>query len=153
MKALSIRQPFATLLCLGLKQYETRTWRTDHRGPVALHASAIFDVPARQLCVQTPIRELLWSAGYRTPLALPLGKILGVAMLADCVPTTHLRGITDDQLRLGDFRPGRWAWCFTDFKLLKTPLPAKGKLSLFDLDLRALAREAWPLFAGKNGSE
>jgi hypothetical protein len=151
MKALSIRQPFATLLCLGVKHYETRTWKTAYRGPIAIHASSIFDPPARELCVESPIRDLLATAGYRTPLALPLGKILGLAKLVDCVPTKELRSLDEDQLRLGDFRPGRWAWRFRTPKLLRVPLPAKGKLSLFDLDLAELAREAWPLFAAKNG--
>jgi hypothetical protein len=150
MKALSIRQPFATLLCLGVKHYETRTWKTDYRGPIAIHASSIFDVRAREVCVESPIRELLAAAGYRTPLALPLGKILGLAKLVDCVPTRDLR-LDESQLRLGDFRAGRWAWRFSTPKLLRVPLPAKGKLSLFDLDLAELAREAWPLFAAKNG--
>src|SRR5258708_3897578 len=98
MKALSIRQPFATLLCLGVKEYETRTWKTDYRGLVAIHASSIFDVPARQLCVESAVRDLLAAAGYRTPLALPLGKILGVARLVDCVPTAALRGVDEKQL-------------------------------------------------------
>jgi hypothetical protein len=152
MKALSIRQPFATLLCLGVKHYETRTWKTDYRGPIAIHASSIFDEPARQLCMEPPLRDHLADAGYRSPTSLPLGKVLGFAKLIDCVPTRDLRSLNEDQLRLGDFRAGRWAWRFSTPKLLRVPLPAKGKLSLFEINLEELARDAWPLFAAKNGA-
>lgn len=39
MKVLSIRQPWATLICLGVKPIENRTWQTKHRGALAIHAS------------------------------------------------------------------------------------------------------------------
>jgi len=35
MKALTLYQPFASLVALGLKQVETRSWRTSYRGPLA----------------------------------------------------------------------------------------------------------------------
>ena len=38
MKALSVRQPWAELIVAGLKDVENRTWRTDYRGPVLIHA-------------------------------------------------------------------------------------------------------------------
>src|SRR5579872_5081015 len=37
--ALTLRQPYATLICLGLKQIETRRWATYHRGPLLIHAA------------------------------------------------------------------------------------------------------------------
>ena len=39
-KVLSVRQPFATLICSGLKDCENRTWKTKHRGQVLIHASS-----------------------------------------------------------------------------------------------------------------
>jgi hypothetical protein len=147
MKALSIRQPWATLLCLGIKRYETRTWKTDYRGPIALHAGTVFDVAARNLCLTAPLADSLRKAGYHNPRSLPRGQIIGTAILADCIPTEKLRSLSAKQRRLGDFSRGRWAWRFTDIKRLKRSLPAKGQLSLFDLDLDALPEKAWPLFA------
>lgn len=41
MKAITIWQPWATLLPLGIKQFETRSWATSYRGPIAIHAAAI----------------------------------------------------------------------------------------------------------------
>jgi hypothetical protein len=39
MKAITIWQPWASLLACGAKQYETRSWKTDYRGPIAIHAA------------------------------------------------------------------------------------------------------------------
>ena len=39
MKALTIWQPWASLLVSGQKKYETRSWATDYRGPIAIHAA------------------------------------------------------------------------------------------------------------------
>ena len=41
MKAITIWQPWATLLPLGVKLYETRSWATSYRGPIAIHAAAL----------------------------------------------------------------------------------------------------------------
>jgi eukaryotic-like serine/threonine-protein kinase len=47
MKCLSLHQPGATLLTLGAKRYETRSWRTEYRGPLLIHASVSFPPAAR----------------------------------------------------------------------------------------------------------
>lgn len=39
MKAITIWQPWASLLAHGMKQYETRSWATKYRGPIAIHAA------------------------------------------------------------------------------------------------------------------
>lgn len=38
MKAITIRQPWAGLIAVGEKVYETRSWPTKYRGPIAIHA-------------------------------------------------------------------------------------------------------------------
>ena len=40
MKAISIRQPYASQIMLGLKRVECRSWATRHRGPLLLCANA-----------------------------------------------------------------------------------------------------------------
>jgi hypothetical protein len=39
MKAITIWQPWASLIAIGAKQYETRSWETKYRGPIAIHAA------------------------------------------------------------------------------------------------------------------
>lgn len=41
MKAITLWQPWASLLAIGAKQHETRSWKTSYRGPVAIHAAKI----------------------------------------------------------------------------------------------------------------
>lgn len=44
MKALTIRQPWASLIAHGVKTIETRSWSTKYRGPLAIHAGHRWDV-------------------------------------------------------------------------------------------------------------
>ena len=39
MKVLTIKEPYATLIAEGLKEYEFRTWKTNYRGEVLIHAA------------------------------------------------------------------------------------------------------------------
>jgi hypothetical protein len=54
MKALSLWQPHATLVAIGAKPYETRSWETSYRGPLAIYATVNFPKQARLLCGQEP---------------------------------------------------------------------------------------------------
>ena len=40
MKALTVQQPFASLICQGIKDVENRSWRTNFRGTIYIHAAA-----------------------------------------------------------------------------------------------------------------
>jgi hypothetical protein len=39
VKTLSVQQPYATLICAGVKTVENRSWKTDYRGRLLIHAS------------------------------------------------------------------------------------------------------------------
>ncbi len=43
MKAITIKQPFASLIAEGLKTYEFRTWKTSYRGKILIHAGKCVD--------------------------------------------------------------------------------------------------------------
>lgn len=38
-KTITLWQPYATLVATGIKQYETRSWPTNYRGPLLIHAA------------------------------------------------------------------------------------------------------------------
>lgn len=40
MKALTIKNPWAMLIALGVKDIENRTWKTNYRGRIYIHAAA-----------------------------------------------------------------------------------------------------------------
>ena len=55
MKAISIHQPWASLIAFGEKRFETRSWKTDYRGPLLIHASRTFiNVPPELLGMPMP---------------------------------------------------------------------------------------------------
>jgi activating signal cointegrator 1 len=134
MKCLSVRQPWAMLILRGVKQFETRTWRTDYRGPLAIHASRQQDDAVKELCRQPLLRGLLAAAGYTGLADLPRGCVLGVVDLIDCllVPPEGLAEALVE-LALGDYRPGRFAWQLANPRPLAEPLRMPGQLSLFEI--------------------
>jgi activating signal cointegrator 1 len=70
MKAITIIQPWATLIALGEKKFETRSWATKHRGPLAIHAGKKID---KEVCQHEEIRAALARHGY-TVDNLPAGR-------------------------------------------------------------------------------
>lgn len=72
MKTLTINQPFATLIVEGLKEYEFRTWKTNYRGEILIHAGKSVDKKAMKKY------EYLG-------LEYPKGCIIGKATITDCI--------------------------------------------------------------------
>ncbi len=92
--AIAIRQPWASLIIWGGKDIENRTWPTEYRGPVLIHASKKADpeeaIAAGVLCVE---RYITLPAVIREQMELlkqgqHLGGIIGVAEIVDCVTTS-----------------------------------------------------------------
>ena len=46
MKVLTLKQPWATLVAEGIKKYEFRTWKTNYRGKILIHAGVGIDKDA-----------------------------------------------------------------------------------------------------------
>ncbi len=132
MKTLSLQQPWATLVILGAKRYETRGWQTRHRGSLAIHASSRFEPAARALCRAEPFRTLLQQAGHLDCTTLPTGVVLGVVQLLACYNVEALRALDAVEQALGDFRAGRWAWELAQPYRLLAPISCRGRLGIFD---------------------
>src|SRR6266446_7969524 len=77
MKILSIRQPWASLIVSGAKDVENRTWPTRYRGPVLVHASRRAD--------DVTSGDIERRFGMHSPPELPLGGIVGMTNIVDCV--------------------------------------------------------------------
>jgi hypothetical protein len=88
MKAITLWQPWASLVAIGAKKIETRSWYTNYRGPLAIHASKRFLLDARMLCWSEPFLSALEPAGWNPELfpqkVLPLGAIVAVCNLVEC---------------------------------------------------------------------
>ncbi|HEV3260679.1 MAG TPA: ASCH domain-containing protein [Gemmataceae bacterium] len=138
MRCLSVRQPWASLLVTGGKRLETRSWRTRHRGPLAIHAAQQFPGPVRALCGQEPFRSALLRAGIHDPADLPRGKVVGYGELVGCVATQQLvaagfAGERAEERCFGDYRPGRWAWALVHPIALAVPQDYRGQRGLFEV--------------------
>lgn len=79
MKVITIKQPWATLIAEGYKEYEFRTWKTKYRGEILIHAGKGID------------KEAVERFKY-LKLDYPVGKIIARAKVVDCVKV-------DDTLR------------------------------------------------------
>jgi len=127
VKAISLTQPWATLVALGLKPHETRSWPTRHRGPLAIHAAKGFPPDARRFAADE-------QAAGRIGAQLPLGAVLCVVNVTDCLPPPAAATlITPRERSYGDYTPGRWAWLFSEvLQVFAPPIPARGALGLWD---------------------
>lgn len=152
MRALSLWQPWASLMAMDAKRIETRSWMTTYTGPVAVHATAGFPPEAQLLCLEEPFYSTLFGHGilddtfrgldWPTPRArvtgLPRGAVVATAVLVGCEPTDSaitealLRERGDDERLFGDYTPGRWAWFFENIEALPEPVPAVGARGLWE---------------------
>lgn len=138
MKAITIIQPWATLIAIGAKKYETRSWPTKHRGEIAIHAGKKIDHDA---CREPEIRAALSEWGY-TENNLPTGAVVATAQLVNCLKSVdtwtdgyELEGrrlIYSPEYEFGDFTPGRYAWELADVRKLDETIPAKGQQGLWN---------------------
>lgn len=134
MKALTLWQPWATLMAIGAKQIETRGWYTDYRGPLAIHAALNFPREARELCWQEPFVSVLQGAGYDNPEELPTGVVVCTCRLIGVVrmDMTVIGSVSDEERVFGEYAPGRYAWYTSDCRRVDDPIPARGGRGLWD---------------------
>lgn len=87
MKAITIKQPFASLIAAGIKEYEFRSWKTNYRGEILIHAGKSIDKEAMKKFESLK-------------LEYPTGCIIAKAKLTDCVPVTD---VVKEELRKKNF--------------------------------------------------
>jgi activating signal cointegrator 1 len=133
MKCLSLTQPWASLVVLGAKHLETRSWQTAHRGPLAIHASRAFPPASRALVRTAPFRAILAAAGIHDWRELPTGLVIGTVEIVSCTRVEELIDVSPREHDFGDYRPGRWAWALARPQRLAVPFAWRGNLGLFDV--------------------
>ncbi len=131
MKAITIKQPWATLIAEGYKEYEFRNWKTKYRGEILIHAGKGIDKKAME-------RFQYLNLKY------PIGQIIAKAIITDCVKV-------DDELReelkkkdpivyKGVINKTSNDWDGYGFKLENIeriePIEISGKLSLWNYEYK-----------------
>lgn len=134
MKALSLTQPWASLVCLGAKKIETRSWYTSYRGPLLIHASKSYPKWAKDFTHREPFYSALRPHGNYAYPELVCGQIIGMCSVKDCVSTESIRDLSHTESAFGDYSANRYAWILEDGHFLPHSIPAKGSLGLWPVE-------------------
>lgn len=152
MKTITLTQPWATLVTLGAKHIETRSWQTHYRGPLAIHAAKGATPAVIRLAFVEPFKSVLNAAGYKLFSLLPRSALIATCQLVSVIPVYKItdRGfyawtgpdgrdyrfdLTEQERAFGDYSFGRYAWLLADVQELPTPVPARGALGLWECAL------------------
>lgn len=157
MKALTLTQPWATLVAIGAKKIETRSWNTQYRGPLAIHAAKGYPGAAKDMCYQPHFKSALLSAGYSVPHELPTGVIVATCDLVSTHRVDEMDWVegkrgwangryfweaTEQEKTFGIYDIGRYMWFLANVKKLEKPLPAKGALSIWEWNNHQIESES-----------
>lgn len=129
MKVLTIKQPYASLIAEGLKEYEFRTWKTKYRGEILIHAGKGVDKKAME-------KFKCFNLEY------PSGCIIAKVNLTDCIPIDNearnmlkeKKSIIYDHIIDNNDYKG-YGFKLENIKKIK-PIPINGKLSFWEYDYK-----------------
>ncbi len=150
VRGLTLYQPWASAVANGAKCLETRSWKTNYRGWLAIHAGARTVSRGEVLHFLTGPDAAHWRWAFDLPVRLgevpdkkladqfrdllPRSVIVAVCRLVDCLPSEQIRDkLSTAEKAFGDFSDSRFAWLLDDVKVVKPGLPCGG------------ARGLWPL--------
>lgn len=124
-KVISIRQPWASLIVAGYKKFEFRSWKTNYRGEILIHASKTIE------------KEHLVRFNDLN-LTYPMGQIIGKAYLSDCIVMTNEfenKLINENELVYGaNHNRGGYAFKLDKVEKLAKPITINGNLGLWNFD-------------------
>jgi hypothetical protein len=151
VRAITLTQPWATLVAIGAKRIETRDWQTYCRDDIAIHAAKGFPDDARYLVTEEPFRTAL---GGVLATELPRASIIAVVRLsqiftfgADTAQQVRARSaagrLPPFEADFGDYGVGRFGFVLENVRKLSTPVPARGMLNLWQVpsDVERAVRE------------
>lgn len=129
MKAITILEPWASLIACGAKRIETRSWSTKYRGPIAIHTGKDRDKKGDR------IRHVIFKAeqfGIKVP-ELQFGSVIAIAELVDCIYMSPewIDTVSDQEKYFGWLEEGRYAWILTNVHPID-PVPARGKQRIWE---------------------
>lgn len=130
MRVLSIKEPFATLIASGYKYIETRSWKTNYRGELFIHASG--------KSIDKKYLEDSYISKIIDGLKMNYGNIICKVNLVDCIymDEKFIEKIKQNnkEYQLGVYEIGRYAWIIDNIELIY-PIKAKGKLNIWKYDV------------------
>lgn len=125
MKVLSIREPFATLIANNIKHIETRSWKTNYRGEIFIHAAK-----ARSKASNVSIASTYLKSQENPE------HIICKCLLKDCIymDEDFINKVkkNKEEYNSGHYEVGRFAWQLEVIVVLKEPIYAKGQLGIWN---------------------
>lgn len=152
MRLLTLYQPWGTLMAARIKQIETRHWSTSYRSLVAIHGGK--NRSELNVCRESEFAAalercpaLLPSTWFPTDAAptlddtLPMGKLLAVGRLANCLPSHQAvhRAVDGNEVAFGNYAAGRFGFVFEDIVPLTAPVGYRGEIGLAEMKVARLA--------------
>jgi activating signal cointegrator 1 len=149
LKALTLYQPWAALVATGSKRIETRSWKTNYNGPLAIHVSKRTPKEFWHLYFDEPFLTDL--EGYLVHHEkgnyqvlddkFYLGCVIAICNLMVCIPTELGAPLAKNEINYGDYSPGRYMWILSDIRKLPDPIPAKGSMRLWNWEEPEILRQ------------
>jgi hypothetical protein len=142
MMGLTLWQPWAAAIALGLKCVETRSWYTPYRGVLAIHGASrkidLWKLPVNAF-ISWWTQEKRERDNGRMAAALTQGAVVCAARLIHVRRVEDGENIPNRQRCWGDYTPGRYAWTLENVVPLRKPVRCKGAQKLWTIgpELRA----------------
>lgn len=131
MKVISLKEPYASLIMNGIKKIETRSWKTNYRGKLYIHASV--SKISKEILSNKELMELVDINN------LSFGNIICSCDLVDCIPMTDefILKVKKNRREFlsGEYAVGRYAWILENVQVLDQMIPAKGQLGIWNYNL------------------
>lgn len=125
--ALSIRPPWAWLIATGWKDIENRDWPTSYRGRFLIHASKTYEGSESIRKILTPDQ---WQRFEAEGPRMARGALIGEATIYDCVKASR-----------SPWFFGPYGFAIRDARLYAEPIPYRGQLGFFDVQMNGKGRE------------
>ena len=126
MKALTIKQPWTSLIIEGYKKYEFRSWKTNYRGKILIHAGLTLE------------KDML-ERFKEYDLNYDLGCIIGEVEITDCILVD--KEFNDELNNINSLvytksnHVEKYAWKLENIKKYDKPIYIKGKLGLWNYEV------------------
>ena len=124
MKAITIREPWASLIINGYKKYEFRSWKTNYRGKILIHAGKGID------------KDMLYITN-KYNIKINPGNIIGEVEITDCIKVDDEFNkflIKDNSLVYHGSYKDKYAWKIEKVKKYDKTIPVNGKLGLWNYE-------------------
>lgn len=126
MKVITLKQPWASLIVNGYKKYEFRSWKTNYRGELYIHAGKGIDKEGMKRVESLNLKY-------------PKSRIIGKVIIEDCIELNdkvNKKINSENEFIYGkDINRKGYAWVIKESELLNIEKEINGKLGLWNIEL------------------